>query len=160
LKTETKQTTPNTPKPIPITDNNQKKTVIIDTNNVALCNIPLAPEAQYKIPKYEQIILAEKYYKNQGFDVHLIADSGLWKYIDNKVEFRKRDDKCEIRKSPAGIPADIYILTMASEDYPNSTIVTNDTYRQHLELREKFLLNGGHFQRYTIENGKFIPLSY
>jgi hypothetical protein len=49
---------------------------------------------------------------------------------------------------------------MASEDYPNSTIVTNDTYRQHLELREKFLLNGGHFQRYTIENGKFIPLSY
>ena len=160
LKTETKQTTPNIPKPSPINDINQKKTVIIDTNNVALCNIPLSPESQYRTPKYEQIILAEKYYKNQGFEVRLIADSGLWKYIDNKVEFRKRDERCEIIKSPAGIPADVYILTLASENYPNSIIVTNDTYRQHLELKEKVLLNGGNFQRYTIENGKFIPLSF
>jgi ATP-dependent Lon protease len=137
-----------------------QRTVLIDVNNVACCNVPVESQTQFRTPRYGQILMAENYFKNQGYEVHLIADSGLWRYVDNKAEFKKRDERCEIKKSPAGIPADVYILTLANEDYPNSTIVTNDTYRQHLELKEKFLLNGGHFQRYTIENGKFMPLSY
>lgn len=139
--------------------NNSQKVILIDVNNVALCNVPIEPQTQYKTPRYSQILLAENYFKKQGYEVHLIADSNLWRHIDNKTEFTKRDQRCEIKKSPAGIPADIYILTLASEDYPNSIILTNDTYRQHPEHKEKFLLNGGQFQRYTIENAKFIPLS-
>ena len=132
------------------------KIAIIDVSNVAFDNVPMRQKASY-----DQVVSAETYYKNKGFEVVLIADASLRHKIDNVDEFQSKINKCEIEQSPKGIRADEYILKLAKEKYPNAIIVTNDTFSDEKLLRDysTIITNRGRFQRFKVHKGEFVPLN-
>jgi hypothetical protein len=137
----------------PITND---KIAIIDVSNVAFDNVPKGQKASY-----DQVVSASTYYKDNGFEVVLIADPSLRHKIDNVNEFQSRISRCEIEQSPKGIRADGYILKLAKEKYPNAIIVTNDAFLDQKLLRDysTIIANPSRFKRYKIHKGEFFPLN-
>ncbi|NPA85233.1 MAG: hypothetical protein GXO07_04415 [Crenarchaeota archaeon] len=101
---------------------------VVDASNVVLHG----PKPNNK-GRIENLLIVMDALKKRGFEVYAVADASLRYKVDKPEVLEKLLNKGKVLQTPAGTPADYFILSIAEREY--GLIISNDVFK---EWREQF----------------------